>query len=284
MNDYPQPIDVSPRLAAAPDEPPARQRGVPLNQLARILGIPWQDDPALDHVVFPARPVRERDVLVRAGDPCDHLYVVRCGCFKTTVLDAYGGLQGTGFPMAGDVIGADGLASGKYASDAVALDHGEVVAVSVARLDPLSRAYPAFPTMLYRMISREIVRDQSVLFLLGSLCAEARVAAFLLSLSERFGGLGYSRSAFLLKMTRQDIGNYLGLTIETVSRAMSALSQAGLIDVDHRCVNIRDRVGLKRIVSRSGSAGPRTDDGKPLRTAGVSRRTAANGDRVHVLA
>lgn len=284
MNDYPQPIDAAARLSTIPDEAPARERGVPLNQLARMLGIPWHDDPALDHVIFPARPVRERDVLVRAGDPCDNLYIVRCGCFKTTVLDAYGGIQGTGFPMSGDVIGADGLASGMYASDAVALDHGEVVAISVARLDPLSRAHPAFPTMLYRLISREIVRDQAVLFLLGSLCAEARVAAFLLSLSERFGGLGYSRSAFLLRMTRQDIGNYLGLTIETVSRAMSALSQAGLIDVEHRCVNIVDRAGLKRIVSRSGAMGQRTDDTKPLKSTGASRRTAADGDRVHVLA
>ncbi|MFO1320487.1 MAG: helix-turn-helix domain-containing protein [Burkholderiales bacterium] len=266
-----------------------RERGIGIHQLAQLLGIPREHDPALETVTFPTRAVRERDVLVRAGDPCDSLYVVRCGCFKTSVLDAYGGIQGTGFPMTGDVIGADGLATGAYASDAVALDHGEVVVISVPRLGPLSRTCPAFPSMLYRMISREIVRDQSVLFLLGSLCAEARVAAFLLDLSDQFGALGYSRASFLLKMTRQDIGNYLGLTIETVSRAMSALAQAGCIDVRHRQVDIVDRARLKRIVTRSGGISLRAEDAKAARNAtAVKGRTASPGgngaDRVHVLA
>ena len=119
-----------------------RERGIGIHQLAQLLGIPREHDPALETVTFPTRAVRERDVLVRAGDPCDSLYVVRCGCFKTSVLDAYGGIQGTGFPMTGDVIGADGLATGAYASDAVALDHGEVVVISVPRLGPLSGQHP----------------------------------------------------------------------------------------------------------------------------------------------
>lgn len=278
--------DPSLPSVGAVSESTGRQRSMPITALAHLLGIPWKDDPALDGVEFATRAVREREILARAGDPCDNLYVVRGGCFKTVVVDAYGSVQGTGFPMKGGVIGADGLASGIYASDAVALDHGEVVVIPVTRLDSLSRTCRPFPTMLSRMISREIVRDQSVLFLLGSLTAEARVAAFLLNLSEQFGALGFSRSSFLLRMTRQDIGHYLGLTIETVSRALSALTQGGFIAVQHREVTIVDREGLKRIVARSGSAGLRSTDEKSDKAPRAKPRPsleAAGAGRVHLI-
>ena len=216
--------------------------------LATLLHLDPDPDPVLHQTAFATRHVREKETLIRAGDECRNLYVVRSGFFRSSYLDRSGSIQGLGFPMTGDTLGADGLATGRHTAEAVALDCSEVVVIPVARLTALSRSHAALATLFYRLISREIVRDQCSLFLLGSLGAEARVAAFLLDLSDRFCALGYSRTMFNLRMTRQDIGNYLGLKIETVSRIMSGLAQQGLISVHHRAVEILDPAGLRLAV------------------------------------
>ena len=216
--------------------------------LATLLHLDPDPDPVLHQTAFATRHVREKETLIRAGDECRNLYVVRSGFFRSSYLDRSGSIQGLGFPMTGDTLGADGLATGRHTAEAVALDCSEVVVIPVARLTALSRSHAALATLFYRLISREIVRDQCSLFLLGSLGAEARVAAFLLDLSDRFCALGYSRTMFNLRMTRQDIGNYLGLKIETVSRILSGLAQQGLISVHHRAVEILDPAGLRLAV------------------------------------
>lgn len=216
--------------------------------LATLLHIDPDPDPVLFQTMFTTRHVGEKETLIRAGDECRSLYVVHSGFFRSSYLDRSGSIQGLGFPMAGDTLGADGLATGRHTAEAVALDCSEVVVIPVAQLTALSRSHAALSTLFYRLISREIVRDQCSLFLLGSLGAEARVAAFLLDLADRFSALGYSRTTFNLRMTRQDIGNYLGLKIETVSRIMSGLSQQGLISVHHRTVEILDAAGLRLAV------------------------------------
>lgn len=181
------------------------------------------------------------------GQPFDMLYIVNSGFLKTVLLDDAGNEQVLGFPMKGDLLGTDGIHQKKYASEAVALTSCDIVMVPFKILTSLSRRYPEMEMALYSAISRELVREQVMLNMLGSLSAEARVARFLMSLSERFSAMGYSGKEFNLRMTRQDIGSYLGLTLETVSRTMSAFDRMGFISVDGRAVVLKEPQTLRTL-------------------------------------
>lgn len=181
------------------------------------------------------------------GQPFDMLYIVNSGFLKTVLLDDAGNEQVLGFPMKGDLLGTDGIHQKKYASEAVALTSCDIVMVPFKILTSLSRRYPELEMALYSPISRELVREQVMLNMLGSLSAEARVARFLMSLSERFSAMGYSGKEFNLRMTRQDIGSYLGLTLETVSRTMSAFDRLGYIEVDGRAVVLKEPQTLRTL-------------------------------------
>ncbi|MCZ7566194.1 MAG: Crp/Fnr family transcriptional regulator [Burkholderiales bacterium] len=182
-----------------------------LADLAPFFGI-MLDDPRLGDVAFPVRRVKAGESLVRAGDPFDAIYFVRCGFFKTVRVDEAGNEVVLGLPMTGEVIGLDGLDPGRYTADIVALDTSLVAVVPFAQLAQLGREHASIERALYRTFSRALGREHSMIWLLGTLSAEARVACFLLDLSDRFGRLGYSRTAFALRMTRQEIGSYLGLS------------------------------------------------------------------------
>ncbi len=214
-------------------------------ELARMLRLKLDAQCAIDGVMFTTRRLTEGEILFRAGDPFHSLYVVRSGFFKILMLDPSGAEQVLSFPMQGDVMGGDGLASGRYGSEAIAIEGAEVVIVPFARLVALARQVPAVEQVVYGILSRELVREQAMLYVIGSLHADARVAAFLLDQSRRFGMLGYSRTSFNLRMTRQEIGSYLGLKLETVSRALSAFDAAGLIKVNLKSIEILDHAGLK---------------------------------------
>ena len=222
---------------------------VDIAALGALLRVPLPAEGELAQASFPTRSVQEGEVLIRAGDEYRELYVVRFGSFKTAVIDGAGTLQGTGFPMRGDVIGVEGFANGRHTGQATALERSEVVAVPVPKLTALAQSHSAFAKLVHGIMGREIVRDQTLMFVLGSLGAEARVAAFLLDLSERFRTLGYSRRVFNLRMTRQDMGDYLGLNVETVSRVMSNLGQMGLVGVRHREIEILDEPSLRELVA-----------------------------------
>jgi len=221
---------------------------ISVRDLTRLLHIDCPDDVWLARTVFALRRVHEGESLVRAGDKFHSLYVVRSGCFKTVYTDLSGSEQVLGFPMSGDLMGADGIDSGHYGSTAISLDTSEVVIISFASLTRLAEECPKLEAMLYRVLSRELVRTHNVAWTLGTLGAEGRVAAFLLSLSARLGALGYSHSSFNLRMTRQEIGSYLGLKLETVSRALSALNTSGVIQVHQRRIDIIDAAGLHSVV------------------------------------
>lgn len=216
--------------------------------LAALLRIEMPVESTQEQISFPTRQVQAGEALVRAGEECRGIYVVRCGSFKTMFLDPSGTEQGLGFPMASDTIGIDGLADGHYMSDAYALERSEVVVISSTRVAELSH-HSFFATLLYRLIGREISSKQAILFALGSLGAEARLATFLLDLSERFGSLGYSRTCFNLRMTRNEIASYLGLKIETVSRGFSAFALAGILRVNNREIEILDPAALRHTLS-----------------------------------
>jgi len=225
-----------------------------VRELTRLLHIDYPDEAWLARTAFALRRVREGEALVHAGDKFHSLYVVRSGCFKTVYTDYSGSEQVLAFPMCGDLMGADGIDCGHYSSTAVSLDTSEVVIVPFTSLARLVYECPSLEDLLYRVLSRELVRVQNMAWTLGTLGAEGRVAAFLLSLSARLGALGYSRCSFNLRMTRQEIGSYLGLKLETVSRALSALNSAGIIQVHQRSIDIVDADALRGVIDPAACA------------------------------
>jgi CRP/FNR family transcriptional regulator len=221
---------------------------VSLADLASLVGLPISADPRFAAVMFPTRRVKVGEFLYRAGDVFDALYVVRSGCFKTLCVDATGAEQLLAFPMAGDVLGLDGLDQERHSCDAVALEGGCVAVVTFARFARLAHEHPCVERLIYRLFSRELVHERNMIWLLGMLSAESRVAAFLLDLSDRLGRLGYSRTSFILRATRAEIGSYLGLKLETVSRTLSAFAAAGLISVERKNVTLSDIARLRSVV------------------------------------
>jgi CRP/FNR family transcriptional regulator, anaerobic regulatory protein len=181
------------------------------------------------------------------GQAFDSLYIVNSGFLKTVLIDDFGNEQVLCFPMRGDMFGIDGIHTRHYASEAVALSDCDVILVPFKKLLGLSRVYIELETVMYEVISRELGREQAMINMLGGLSAEARVARFLMSLADRFAAMGYSSKEFNLRMTRQEIGSYLGLTLETVSRTLSAFNELGLVTVDQRIICIKDPEALKTL-------------------------------------
>jgi len=203
----------------------------------------------LDSVVLSQRRLKLGQALFRSGEAFQAIYLVRSGFMKTMIVLEDGREQVTGLYMPGEMLGMDGVASGRYASDAVALGDSDICVISYERLQHLEEGAGAVQRLLHRMFSREIVREQQMMLLLGSMRAEERVATFLLNLSERFTALGFSPSEFVLRMTREEIGSLLGLKLETVSRTLSRFHKHGLIEVEGRHVRIVRVAGLRGILA-----------------------------------
>ncbi len=204
----------------------------------------------LEALTSTKRAYRRGDYLYRSGSKFESLYAIRTGFFKTQVLHEDGREQVTGFQMAGEIIGLDAISTDIHACDAVALEDSEVCELPFNRLEELSRQLPTLQRHLHKIMSREIVRDQGIMLLLGSMRAEERLAAFLLNLSQRFAARGYSASAFRLRMTRQEIGSYLGLKLETVSRTLSYFQESRLIDVHNKSIALLDMTRLLGLVGQ----------------------------------
>ncbi len=239
-------------------------------ELARLLRFDLDAECSLDGATFTTRRIAEGEILYRAGDAFHSLYVVRSGFFKTLLLDPSGTEQVVSFPMQADVMGADGLAAGRYTSEAIAIEAAEVIVVPFCRLAALARQLPAVEHIVYGILSRELVREQAMLYIIGSLGADARVAAFLLDLSNRFGALGYSRRSFNLRMTRQELGSYLGLQLETVSRALSAFDAARLVKVQLKHIDILDAAALRRVTEEPVATPSKTRPAKHVAPAALT--------------
>jgi CRP/FNR family transcriptional regulator, anaerobic regulatory protein len=186
--------------------------------------------------------------LYQAGDRFDSVYAVWTGFFKTCVSSTDGREQVTGFQMGGEMLGMDGIGTRRHEVDAVALEDSQVCVIPFEELEALSLEVASLQQQFHRMMSREIVRNQGVMLLLGSMYAEERLAAFLLNLTHRLRARGFSASSVLLRMTREEIGSFLGLTLETVSRTFSKFQTDGLLFVRHRQIRITDPVGLQHIL------------------------------------
>jgi CRP/FNR family transcriptional regulator len=222
-----------------------------LRELCLPVGLSNEDMAKLDDLVFVRRTVKRGEYLFRAGHRFDSLYSARTGFFKTKLLLEDGREQVTGFHMAGELMGLDGIGPERHTCDAVALEDSEVCVIPFERLESLSREMEVLQHHFHKVMSREIVREHGVMMLLGSMRAEERLAAFLLNLSQRLSTRGYSAQEFNLRMTREEIGSYLGLKLETVSRVFSRFQEEGLIAVQQKNIRILKTAQLREIVGRS---------------------------------
>ncbi|MEG2045252.1 MAG: fumarate/nitrate reduction transcriptional regulator Fnr [Comamonas sp.] len=220
-----------------------------LRELCMPTGLNEQQLHRLDEIVATRRKIKRGSTLFRNGETFTALYAIRTGFFKTCVATEDGRDQVTGFQMAGEIIGLDGIVHDHHTCDAVALEDAEVCVMPFDRLEELSREVTALQSHVHKVMSREIVREHGVMLLLGSMRAEERLAAFVLNLVQRLHTRGFSSSELVLRMTREEIGSYLGLKLETVSRTFSKFVEEGLVEVKQRHVRILDTEGLKRIVN-----------------------------------
>jgi CRP/FNR family transcriptional regulator len=220
-----------------------------LRELCMPVDLSVNDLDRIETIIQKRKRVKRGEQLFRNGDSFHSLYAIRTGFFKTSVSSTDGREQVTGFQMAGEIMGLDGIVSDRHTCDAVSLEDAEVCIMPFDRIEELSREINALQHHVHKIMSREIVRDHGVMLLLGSMRAEERVAAFLLNLTQRLHARGFSQSELVLRMTREEIGSYLGLKLETVSRTFSKFMEDGIVEVKQKNLHIRDPDALKLIVN-----------------------------------
>lgn len=220
-----------------------------LHDLCLPTGMTLPDMNRLDNIVGRRRRVARGNYLYRGEDPFESLYAVHFGHFKTRQFSAEGDEQVTGFQMAGELLGWDAIGTDRHQCEAIALEDSEVCEIPFEGLELL---FPEMPKLLHhfhRLMSREITGKQSVMLLLGNMQAEQKMAAFLVNLSSRYAARGYSSTQFQLRMSREDIGNFLGLTIESISRLLSRFKKLGLLRVEGRELQILNLTALKNMAA-----------------------------------
>ena len=225
-----------------------------LRELCLPVGLRPDEFEQLDTVIKQSHRLKKGEFLFRSGESFHSLYAIRTGFFKTTVASQDGRDQVTGFFMSGELIGMDGICTHSHSCDAVALEDSEVCELPFGHMEALSKEIPSIQTHFFRLMSREIVRDQGVMLLLGNMRAEERIAAFLLNLSQRLHHRGFAANDFILRMSREEIGSYLGLKLETVSRTLSRFHQEGLILVEHKHIRLLKPELLSQMVSGGSHA------------------------------
>ncbi len=213
------------------------------------IGLSPMEMDQLDSVIRQHRRLKKGEYLFRAGEVFTSLFAIRTGFFKTTVANQNGCDQVTAFYMSGELIGMDGICEQAYSCDAVALEDSEVCELPFSHMEELGQKIPGVQTHFLRLMSREIVRDQGVMLLLGNMRSEERIAAFLLNLSQRLYSRGFAANDFILRMSREEIGSYLGLKLETVSRTLSKFHHEGLILVEHKHIKLLQPELLREMVS-----------------------------------
>ena len=220
-----------------------------LRELCLPLGLSDTELTRIDNMIGTRRRIKRGAHLYSAGEPFTAIYAIRSGFFKTGVITEDGRDQVTGFQMAGEILGMDGISNELHNCDAVALEDSEVCTIPFTELERLSTEIRSLQHHIHKIMSREIVRDHGVMMLLGTMRAEERLAAFLLNLSQRFAVRGYAANEFHLRMTREEIGSYLGLKLETVSRTLSRFQEEGLISVQQKHIQLVNLAGLKQLMN-----------------------------------
>lgn len=222
-----------------------------LRELCLPVGLSQPQLTHLDSLVGARKSVKRGDALFHTGDSFKSVYAVRTGFFKTRISSEDGRDQVTGFQMAGELLGLDGISTDRHACDAIALEDSQVCVIPYSQLEDLSREFSDLQHQFHKIMSREIVRDHGVMLLLGNMRAEERLAAFLLNLTQRLQARGFSASSLVLRMTREEIGSYLGLKLETVSRTFSKFQEDGVLDVKQRQITVLEPQALQRLISNA---------------------------------
>lgn len=222
-----------------------------LKELCLPVGLQSIDFEKLDGVIKQSRRLRKGDYLYHSGENFQSIYAVRTGFFKTLVSLSDGRDQVTGFFMSGELLGMDGIDNHAYTNNAVALEDSEVCELPFNRLDELAQFIPSLNLHFFRLMSREIIRDQNVMMMLGNMNAEERLSTFLINLSQRLAARGFAANDFVLRMSREEIGSYLGLKLETVSRTLSRLHHDGIVSVEHKHIRILQPQVLRQMRSQS---------------------------------
>jgi CRP/FNR family transcriptional regulator len=220
-----------------------------MHQLCLPMGLDTADMDRLDQIIGRRRKVPRGGTLFRIGDAFTNLYAIRLGHFKTYQVNQDGVEQITGFQMAGELLGMDAISTDRHHCNAIALEDSEVCEIPFSSLQQLLADMPTLLRHFHRMMSQEITREQSVMLLLGNMQATQRFAAFVVNLSSRYEARGYSPHQFQLRMSREEIGNYLGLTIESISRLLSRFKKEGLLKVSNRDIELLDPPRLKAIAA-----------------------------------
>lgn len=223
-----------------------------LRELCLPLGLSEPDLSALDKVIKRRRTLKKGEMLYRHGDSLRALYAIRSGSLKTTGLIEDGRAQVTGFYLPGELLGMDAINTDQHPCSAEALEASEVCDIPFTALEDLAQKIPGLQHQLLRIMSREIVRDGDMLMMLGRMSAEERLASCLMSFSRRLARLGDTAVDFKLSMSRQDLGDYLGLALETVSRLLSRFQEDGLISVHGRQIVLRDTNRLSSMAAGNG--------------------------------
>lgn len=218
-----------------------------LSALCLPIALQLDDVERLDKIIQRGRPVQKGERIYHAGERFRSVYAVRSGAVKAINVTQDGQEQITGFYLPGEIIGMDGIATGHHTNSAVALETAAVCEIPFSRLEELSTQLPSLQRRFFQVMSQEIANEQQLITLLGKNSADERIGALLLSISARNHSRGLAADDFNLPMSRSDIGNYLGLTIETVSRVMGRLHKQGMITLDKKHVLVKDMQALRKM-------------------------------------
>lgn len=225
-------------------QPQANCKDCSLSGLCLPLSLNRQDMESLDEIVKRGRPLKKGETLFRQGDPFSSVFAIRSGALRTFSVTDAGEEQITGFHLPSEMVGLSGMDTETYPVSAQALETTSACEIPFERLDELSVLLPQLRRQLMRIMSREIRDDQQMMMLLSKKSADERIATFLINLSARFSARGFSANQFRLPMSRNEIGNYLGLAVETVSRVFTRCQASGLLEAEGKEVRILDSIRL----------------------------------------
>jgi len=209
-----------------------------LQKLCLATGLNEIEIQRLDRIIGHRRRVQRGASVYRMNDPFTKIYAIRFGHFKTYQLNAKGEQQINGFQMPGELLGLDAIGAEYHHCGAIALEDSEVCEIPFGKLEELFAEIPSLLRHFHRLVGQEITREQNAMLLLATMRAEQRMAVFLTNTGARQAVRGYSPNCFQLRMMREEVGNYLGLTIESVCRLLSRFRKNGLLRVTNREVEI----------------------------------------------
>ena len=235
-----------------------------LNELCFPHGMNSEDMCKLDSLVEQRKPMQKNDHLYRESDSAHAIYAVRSGSVKTLVESPNGDEQIVGFHLPGELLGLDGFMDGSHTCTAISLETTSVCAIPMAKLESLCGTIPGLQHQMWRIMGKEVTEEHKMLLMLGKMSAEEKIATFLLSISRRMGERHWKTTEFVLSMPRQDIANYLGLAVETVSRLFAQYQEAGIIKVDRRRISILLLQRLKEIVGETEDVKAKNGNGREI--------------------